>query len=62
MLFLICDDIERTMEELTEKGAEFTSGVTDEGWGRLARIKVPGAGEIGLYEPRHPSPLDGVGT
>ena len=27
------------------------------GWGRLTRFVVPGYGELGLYEPRHPSPL-----
>jgi catechol 2,3-dioxygenase-like lactoylglutathione lyase family enzyme len=56
-LFLMCEDIEATMAELERKGAEFTAPVTDEGFGLLTRLKVPGAGEIGLYEPRHPSPL-----
>jgi hypothetical protein len=23
----------------------------------MARLKIPGAGEIGLYEPKHSSPL-----
>jgi hypothetical protein len=31
--------------------------VTDEGYGRITRFRIPGAGEIGLYEPRHQSPL-----
>jgi catechol 2,3-dioxygenase-like lactoylglutathione lyase family enzyme len=57
-LFLVCRDIEATVRELTERGVEFTAPVSDEGWGLLTRLKVPGAGEIGLYEPRHPSPLD----
>jgi catechol 2,3-dioxygenase-like lactoylglutathione lyase family enzyme len=61
-LFLICDEIERTVAELTEKGVEFTSGIEDEGWGPVTTLKVPGHGEIGLYQPAHPSPLDGVGT
>ena len=56
-LFLMCHDIERTVAELGRKGVEFVSAIEDEGWGRIARFKVPGAGEIGLYEPRHPSPL-----
>jgi catechol 2,3-dioxygenase-like lactoylglutathione lyase family enzyme len=55
-LFLMCDDIERTVEELKEKGVEFTGPVTDEGFGLMAQLKVPGAGELGLYEPRHPRP------
>ena len=27
--------------------------IENQGFGRMARLKVPGAGEIGLYEPRH---------
>jgi catechol 2,3-dioxygenase-like lactoylglutathione lyase family enzyme len=57
LLFLMCHDIERTVTELEGKGVEFVSGIEDEDWGRIARFKIPGAGEIGLYEPRHPSPL-----
>jgi catechol 2,3-dioxygenase-like lactoylglutathione lyase family enzyme len=56
-LFLMCHDIERTVAELERKGVEFVSPIEDEGWGRIAHFKIPGAGEIGLYEPRHPSPL-----
>jgi predicted enzyme related to lactoylglutathione lyase len=56
-LYLMCDDIESTVEELTAKGVEFVRGVSDEGFGRLTAIRLPGGGELGLYEPRHPSPL-----
>ena len=57
-LTLMCDDIEATVAELTAKGAEFTTGIMDQGWGRIARVKVPGADEIGIYEPRHPVAKD----
>ena len=56
-LYLMCDDIEATVSELEAKGVEFSGPVSDEGWGRLTHIKVPGGGELGLYEPRHPSPI-----
>ena len=56
-LFLMCHDIERAVDELTRKGVEFVSPVVDEGYGLVTRLKVPGAGEIGLYEPKHASPL-----
>jgi predicted enzyme related to lactoylglutathione lyase len=52
-LYLMCDDIEQTMSDLSARGAEFGSPVTDAGFGRLTSIKIPGSGEIGLYEPRH---------
>ena len=56
-LFFMCHDIEQTVDELTRKGVEFVSPVVDEGYGLVTRLKVPGAGEIGLYEPKHASPL-----
>jgi catechol 2,3-dioxygenase-like lactoylglutathione lyase family enzyme len=52
-LYLMCDDIDRTVAELSQKGVEFTGPVTNQGFGRLTSIKVPGGGELGLYEPRH---------
>jgi catechol 2,3-dioxygenase-like lactoylglutathione lyase family enzyme len=56
-LYLLCDDIESTVEELRGKGVEFAGPVSDQGWGLLISIKLPGGGELGLYQPRHPSPL-----
>jgi hypothetical protein len=53
----MCHDIERTVDELRRKGVEFVAPITDEGFGLMTRLKVPGAGEVGLYEPRHASPL-----
>ncbi|HEX2174670.1 MAG TPA: VOC family protein [Nocardioidaceae bacterium] len=53
---LMCDDIEKTIEELTAKGAEFAGGVQDEGWGLTTRLKVPGAGEMTLYQPQYDPP------
>lgn len=57
-LFLMCDAIEATVAELTAKGVEFTGQIQDQRFGRLARLRVPGAGEIGLYEPSHPTAYD----
>ena len=61
-LFLVCDDIESTVAELRERGVEFTDEITREEWGLVTMLKVPGHGEIGLYQPTHASPLEGVGT
>jgi catechol 2,3-dioxygenase-like lactoylglutathione lyase family enzyme len=52
-LYLMCDDVNATVEQLAAKGV--TCGpVSDEGWGLLTSIRLPGGGELGLYEPRHP--------
>ena len=56
-LFLMCKDVEATRRELEAKGVEFVEPIEDEGWGLITRLRVPGFGELGLYEPRHPSPL-----
>ena len=53
-LYLMCDDIEATVAELTAKEVEFTSGVSDQGFGLLTTLRIPGGGTLGLYEPRHP--------
>ena len=59
-LYLMCDDIEKTIEELEAKGVEFSGPVSDQGFGRLTAIKLPGGGELGLYQPKHPTPPRGA--
>lgn len=53
-LYLMCDDIEATVAELTERGVTTEGGISDQGWGLLTTIRLPGGGPLGLYEPRHP--------
>jgi hypothetical protein len=53
-LYLLCDDINATVEELKAKGVEFSKPISDEGWGLLTAIRLPGDAELGMYEPRHP--------
>jgi hypothetical protein len=33
----------------------FTGPPSDRGWGLLTGIRLPGGGQLGLYEPRHPT-------
>jgi hypothetical protein len=56
-LYLMCDDIHATVEELIGKGVEFTRPVSDQGFGLMTALRLPGGGQLGLYEPRHPTPL-----
>ncbi|MGD0983155.1 MAG: VOC family protein [Acidimicrobiales bacterium] len=51
---LMCDDITRTMAELRAKGATFAGEIRDAGFGMTATLVVPGAGEMLLYQPKHP--------
>lgn len=57
-LYLLCDDIAATVADLEAKGVEIAGPVTDQGWGLLTAIRIPGGGELGLYEPRHPLAAD----
>jgi hypothetical protein len=57
-LYLVCDDVGATVADLTARGVPVEAGVSDEGWGLLTTIRLPGGGRIGLYEPRHPTAFD----
>jgi catechol 2,3-dioxygenase-like lactoylglutathione lyase family enzyme len=52
-LYLMCDDIERTLAELRGKGVEVVGDVRDAGWGLLASVRLPDGSELPIYEPRH---------
>ncbi len=51
-LFLMCDNVDAQIAELAHKGVA-CAPISDEGWGRLTTISLPGGGKLGLYEPRH---------
>ena len=55
-LYLMCDDVRRTVAELETKGVEFTKPISDEGFGLVTWMKAPG-GDLALYEPKHPTAL-----
>ena len=48
-----CDDIHTTVEDLKSRGVEFSSGITDEGWGLLTHFRMPGNLEVELYQPNY---------
>ena len=48
-----CDDIQRTVAELKERGVEFTDGITDAGYGLVTHFRMPGDVVVQLYQPRY---------
>jgi len=54
-LYLMCDDLAKEMTALRARGVE-CGEVVDARWGSVTKVKLPGGGEIGLYEPKHPRP------
>lgn len=55
-LFLMCDDLDATVEDLKSKRVP-VSDISEQRWGKLASLTLPGGGKIGIYQPQHPSPL-----
>ncbi len=54
----ICDDIEATKTELEARGAVFDGEVADHGYGLVAMVRVPGADDVQIYQPRHRTAYD----
>jgi predicted enzyme related to lactoylglutathione lyase len=57
-LYLMCEDIQGTVADLAAKGVEFAGPIEEQRFGMLVRVRIPGAGEIGLYEPKHKTAYD----
>ena len=55
-LFLMCDDLKAEIAALGEKGVSVTD-LQEARWGSIAKIRLPGGGEVGLYQPKHPTAL-----
>src|SRR2546427_10018574 len=55
-LYFMCDDLNAEIAALGEKDVR-CSEVEEARWGSVTRIRLPGGGEVGLYQPKHPSAL-----
>lgn len=53
-IHLMCDDVRKTRRALEKKGVKFTQPIVDRGYGLVTTLRVPGGGELGIYQPRHP--------
>jgi hypothetical protein len=53
---VICDDLSSTISALTAKGAQFADDIGQASWGSIARLLVPGAAAMTLYQPRYDPP------
>ena len=55
-LYFMCDDLKTAILALGKKGVR-CSEAQEARWGSITRIRLPGGGEVGLYQPKHPSAL-----
>jgi len=53
--YLMTDDLDGEIAALNSAGVALEEP-SQQGWGRVTRIKLPGGGTVGLYQPRHPRP------
>jgi catechol 2,3-dioxygenase-like lactoylglutathione lyase family enzyme len=54
-LYFMCDDLAATLRDLKKKKVP-VSAVTEQRWGSLATLTLPGRGKVGIYQPKHPRP------
>lgn len=59
-LYFMCEDLKAEMTSLAKKGIE-CSDVQEARWGSITKMRLPGGGEVGLYQPKHPTAL-GLGS
>jgi catechol 2,3-dioxygenase-like lactoylglutathione lyase family enzyme len=60
-LYFLCDDLKAEISALAEKGVR-CSEVQEARWGSITRIRLPGGGEVGLYQPKHATALSRPAT
>ena len=56
-LFLMCDDLPGEMAALAAKKVQF-SAIENARWGTIVKMKLPGGGNLSLYQPKHAMALD----
>jgi len=55
-LYFMCDDLKAEIAALAKKGVK-CSKVEEPRWGSITKMQLPGGGEVGLYQPKHPTAL-----
>jgi catechol 2,3-dioxygenase-like lactoylglutathione lyase family enzyme len=55
-LYLMCDDVEATVKMLESKGVPCTPRHVER-WGIRTTLRLPSGGELGLYQPTHPTAI-----
>jgi hypothetical protein len=53
--YLMCDDVESFTTDMQQRDVE-CGPISDQGWGLLTQVTLPGGGKLGVYEPRHARP------
>jgi hypothetical protein len=54
-LYLLCDNVAAFVAEMATRNIA-CAPITDQRWGLLTEVVLPGGGRLGVYEPRHARP------
>jgi hypothetical protein len=54
-LYLTCGDLEAFVRDMERRGIA-CEAPRAQAWGLLTRLKLPGGGSLGVYQPRHARP------
>jgi len=54
-LYLLCDDVAAFVAEMATRNIA-CAPISDQRWGLLTEVVLPGGGKLGVYEPRHARP------
>src|SRR5438105_15794108 len=54
-LYLMCDDVQAFIAEMQKKVK--CAPIEEQRWGSITQLTLPGGGKLGVYQPKHASPL-----
>lgn len=53
--YFTCEDLKSTLAKLAAAKVK-TGDIHEERWGIVTTLTLPGGGQLGLYQPKHPRP------
>ncbi|HUJ94578.1 MAG TPA: hypothetical protein VLW84_04875 [Terriglobales bacterium] len=56
VLYLMCDDVKAEVKSLKAKKVK-CAAIQEAPWGMFTSLRLPSGGEIGLYQPTHPTAI-----
>jgi len=61
LLYLMCDDLGNVIRLLKGKGVDCATPIEAD-WGISTSVRLPSGGEVGLYQPTHPTMIEARST
>jgi hypothetical protein len=55
-LYFMCDDVQAFIADMKARNVE-CSRIEEQRWGSITHVRLPGGGQVGVYQPKHPTPI-----